>query len=123
MRSERSPEPTIDLRAPARSLASRSRSSSNSRVRSTFSALALFLCCDFSSCWMTTRPVGRWVMRTALSVVLTDWPPGPDAVDPALELEPREAAGSGDRRYHFLVAAELRRARRDQFDPPALRLR
>lgn len=22
-------------------------------------------------------PVGRWVMRTALSVVLTDWPPGP----------------------------------------------
>ena len=59
MRSERSPEPTIDLRAPARSLASRSRSSSNRRVRSTFSALALFLCCDFSSCWMTTRPVGK----------------------------------------------------------------
>src|SRR5436189_108950 len=22
-------------------------------------------------------PVGRWVMRTALSVVFTDWPPGP----------------------------------------------
>ncbi len=22
-------------------------------------------------------PVGIWVMRTALSVVLTDWPPGP----------------------------------------------
>ena len=42
----------------------------------------MFLCCDFSSCWMTTRPVGRWVIRTALSVVLTDWPPGPGrAVD------------------------------------------
>ena len=23
-------------------------------------------------------PVGRWVIRTAESVVLTDWPPGPD---------------------------------------------
>jgi hypothetical protein len=25
----------------------------------------------------TTRPVGRCVIRTALSVVFTDWPPGP----------------------------------------------
>ncbi|CAI8348684.1 MAG: Uncharacterised protein [Acidimicrobiales bacterium AG-410-I20] len=24
-------------------------------------------------------PVGLWVIRTAESVVLTDWPPGPDA--------------------------------------------
>ena len=40
-------------------------------------ALALFLCWDFSSCWVTTSPVDRCVMRTALSVVLTDWPPGP----------------------------------------------
>ena len=23
-------------------------------------------------------PVGRWVIRTAESVVLTDWPPGPE---------------------------------------------
>src|SRR3546814_4104194 len=76
--SDLSPEPTIDLRAPARSFASRSRSSSNRRARSTFIALALFLCCDFSSCWLTTSPVGRWVIRTAESVVLTDWPPGPD---------------------------------------------
>ena len=46
-------------------------------ARSTFIALALFLCCDFSSCWLTTRPVGRCVIRTAVSVVLTDCPPGP----------------------------------------------
>ena len=25
----------------------------------------------------TTMPVGMWVSRTAESVVLTDWPPGP----------------------------------------------
>ena len=32
-------------------------------------------------------PVGLWVMRTAESVVLTDWPPGPeDAVDVDLEV-------------------------------------
>ena len=30
-----------------------------------------------SSCIDTTMPVGRWVMRTAESVVLTLWPPGP----------------------------------------------
>ena len=41
-------------------------------------ALALFLCWLFSSCWLTTTPVGMWVMRTAESVVLTDWPPGPE---------------------------------------------
>ena len=40
-------------------------------------ALALFLCWDFSSWQVTTSPVGRWVTRTAESVVLTDCPPGP----------------------------------------------
>ena len=40
--------------------------------------MALFLCWLFSSWISTTRPVGRWVIRTAESVVLTDWPPGPD---------------------------------------------
>ena len=35
---------------------------------------------------MTTRPVGRWVMRTALSVVLTDWPPGPGR---AIDVDPQ----------------------------------
>ena len=47
-----------------------------SRARSTCIALARFLCCDFSSCWLTVMPVGKCVMRTALSVVLTDCPPG-----------------------------------------------
>ena len=40
-------------------------------------ALALFLIWLFSSWQCTTRPVGIWVMRTAESVVLTLWPPGP----------------------------------------------
>ena len=41
-------------------------------------ARARFWCCDFSAC-TTMMPVGRWVMRTAESVVLTCWPPAPDA--------------------------------------------
>ena len=32
----------------------------------------------FSFWQLTTMPVGRWVMRTAESVVLTVWPPGPE---------------------------------------------
>ena len=40
-------------------------------------AAARFWICDFSFCIDTTVPVGRWVMRTAESVVFTDWPPGP----------------------------------------------
>ena len=51
---------------------------SSSRARRIFSAFALFLCCDFSSWQVTTRPVGRCVTRTAESVVLTLWPPGPE---------------------------------------------
>ncbi len=39
--------------------------------------MARFLCWLFSSCIATTMPVGRWVMRTALSVLLTCWPPAP----------------------------------------------
>ena len=42
--------------------------------------MALFLCCDFSSCWDTDKPDGIWVILTALSVVLTDCPPGPPAL-------------------------------------------
>ncbi len=41
-------------------------------------AAALFCSCDFSFWQVTTMPVGRWVRRTAESVVLTDCPPGPD---------------------------------------------
>ena len=44
----------------------------------TRSAAARFWIWDFSSCIDTTVPVGRWVMRTAESVVFTDWPPGPE---------------------------------------------
>ena len=45
-----------------------------------------------------------------------------DAVDAAFELQPGEHAGAVDRGDRLLVAAELRRARRDQLEPPALRL-
>src|SRR5664280_2701675 len=55
-----------------------STSNSYRRERSTRSALARFLICDFSSWQETTSPVGRWVRRTAEYVVLTDWPPGPE---------------------------------------------
>jgi len=48
------------------------------RARSIAQAVARFLCCDRSFWHVTTIPVGKWVMRTALSVVLTCWPPAPD---------------------------------------------
>ncbi len=36
-------------------------------------------CSWLFSFWQeATIPVGRWVIRTAESVVLTDWPPGPE---------------------------------------------
>ena len=41
------------------------------------SAFSLFWSWLFSSWQVTTRPVGKCVMRTAESVVLTDCPPGP----------------------------------------------
>src|SRR5256886_4554197 len=50
---------------------------SSRRERSTSMALILFWSWLFWSWHWTTRLVGRWVMRTALSVVLTLWPPGP----------------------------------------------
>ena len=39
---------------------------------------SLFWSWLFSFWQEATTPVGRWVMRTAESVVLTDWPPGPE---------------------------------------------
>jgi hypothetical protein len=39
---------------------------------------SLFCSWLFSFWQDTTMPVGRWVIRTAESVVLTLWPPGPD---------------------------------------------
>ena len=41
--------------------------------------LARFWCWDRSCCDATTMPVGIWVIRTALSVLLICWPPAPDA--------------------------------------------
>jgi hypothetical protein len=75
--SARPPPFTWSRRWRESSSARRSCSSFNSRDRSTVSALARFWIWLFSSCMATTRPVGRWVMRTAESVVFTDWPPGP----------------------------------------------
>ena len=40
-------------------------------------AVARFCSCVRSFWQDTTMPVGRCVMRTAESVVLTPWPPGP----------------------------------------------
>jgi hypothetical protein len=44
-------------------------------------AVAMFLCCERSSWQATTMPVGRWVRRTAESVLLTCWPPAPDGAE------------------------------------------
>src|SRR4030095_9026112 len=59
------------------SSACRSRSACRRRERRMRSAFSLFWSWLFSSWQVTTRRVGRCVMRTAESVVLTDWPPGP----------------------------------------------
>src|SRR5690606_23116294 len=75
--ADRSPVPTCVLRAFARSASCSAIFASSSRLRSTFSALTLFLSCDFSPWQVTTTPAAMCVIRTADSVVLTDWPPGP----------------------------------------------
>src|SRR4051812_30355797 len=45
---------------------------------STVMADARFWICERSFWQDTTMPVGMWVIRTAESVVLTPWPPGPE---------------------------------------------
>jgi hypothetical protein len=65
------------LRAPARSLASRSRSSSTARAQH-LERLRLVLVLALLVLLDDHQSRGRWVIRTAESVVLTDWPPGPD---------------------------------------------
>src|SRR5690606_5131468 len=77
MRSLRSPVPTCTLRWAAKASACSRCILSRSLARRMRKAFSLFLCCDFSSWHETTRPVGRWVIRTAESVVLTLCPPGP----------------------------------------------
>jgi hypothetical protein len=52
--------------------------SSSRRDCRTRRAAARFWIWDFSFCIDTTMPVGMWVIRTAESVVLTLWPPGPE---------------------------------------------
>jgi hypothetical protein len=66
----------LEPRSRARSASCSAMRRSSRRERSTPIALSLFLCCDFSSWQVTTSPLGRWVMRTAESVVFTDCPPG-----------------------------------------------
>ena len=78
IRSLRSPVPTWLFRSSAILSCCSLTFRSSSRARRTLRPLALFLCWDFSSWQETTRPVGRWVMRTAESVVLTLCPPGPE---------------------------------------------
>ena len=65
--------------APLPCSAARCRSRSSRREASTDIACARLRCCERSSWHSTTRPVGRCVMRTAESVLLTCWPPAPDA--------------------------------------------
>ena len=55
-----------------------SRAAASSRERSTRSADSRFCSWLFSFCELTTMPLGRWVIRTAESVVFTLCPPGPD---------------------------------------------
>src|SRR6266536_3601095 len=76
MRSERSSERTCERRSAASWACWSAIARSSRRARSTRSAFSRFWICDFSSCMATTMPVGRWVTRTAESVVLTDCPPG-----------------------------------------------
>ena len=79
MRSERSPEPTWSLRDCASALSRFSRSAAIKRAFNNDIARERFLCCERSSWHSTTMPVGRCVMRIAESVLLTCWPPAPDA--------------------------------------------
>ncbi len=80
MRWLRSPEPTCSFRDSActRVLFARVRARA-ARAFSSDSARARFLCWLRSSWHSTTMPVGRCVMRIAESVLLTCWPPAPDA--------------------------------------------
>ena len=71
MRSERSPLPTWSFRERACSASRFSCSAARSRAFSSDIARLRFLCCERSSWHSTTMPVGRCVMRTAESVLLT----------------------------------------------------
>ena len=65
-------------RASDASWSAASCAAASSRARRMRIACSRFCSWDFSFWQETTMPVGRCVMRTAESVVLTLWPPGPD---------------------------------------------
>ena len=85
-------------------------------------ALSRFLCCERSFWHCTTMPVGKCVMRTAESVMLTCWPPAPpdaeriDAqivrldVDFDLVVDLRVDENRGERRVAARVGVERRDA-------------
>ena len=64
-------------RASAASASASSWAAASSRARRMRIACSRFCSWLFSFWQLTTMPVGRWVIRTAESVVLTLWPPGP----------------------------------------------
>src|SRR5678816_5918 len=79
MRCERSPEPIRSLRVDAVFACCSESCLSRMRAASTPSAFSRFLCCERESWHSTTMPVGRCVTRIAESVLLTCWPPAPEA--------------------------------------------
>ncbi|MNW08645.1 hypothetical protein D3C71_2054680 [compost metagenome] len=79
MRSERSPDPTSSLRSLAMAFCAALVCMSFSLADSQDMARARFLCCERSSWHSTTIPVGKCVIRIAESVLLTCWPPAPEA--------------------------------------------
>src|SRR5690349_15746446 len=70
-------DPATSPRSASSVAASSARLRASSLDFRTAIAVALFCSCDRSFWQETTMPVGRWVSRTAESVVLTPWPPGP----------------------------------------------
>ncbi|MGX1117951.1 hypothetical protein RKD37_003314 [Streptomyces ambofaciens] len=76
--SERSTVRTWLRRASAASFSASSCAAASSLERRIRIACSLFCSWLFSFWQEATTPVGMCVMRTAESVVLTDWPPGPE---------------------------------------------
>ena len=49
-------------------------------------------------CTLTLMPLARWVARTAESVVLTCWPPGPEERRVSKRISPSRLAGGAAKR-------------------------
>ncbi len=78
IRSERSTVRTCERRSADAWAAASASAWACSRDRSTSIARARFCSWERSFWQLTTMPVGRWVIRTAESVVLTLCPPCPE---------------------------------------------